>query len=117
LKKSAKKVPKPPQLIADANAISARPDSPPGKCEPRAGEKVVDRDRELRLAVSKHLHELQNTLWPVTVRLEMAVDEESCPSSLRETLNQLKCGVDEAMNIAALASALVNLPISEHDPS
>lgn len=106
-------------MIADAHAVPGSLDSPQGKCELPAGNNVVDHDRdhELRVAVSKHLHELQNSLWPVTVRLEIAADDESCPSTFRETLHQLKSGVDEAMNIAALASALVNSPIADRDPS
>lgn len=104
-------------MIADANVIPGSLDSAPGTCAARAGDAVVDPDRELRRAVSKHLHELQNTLWPVAVRIEIAASDDSCPSTFRETLDQLKSNVYEAMNIAALASALVNSPIIDRDPS
>lgn len=74
-------------------------------------------DEETRAALSIQLHELLNSLWPAAVRIELAMSEEFCPATFRETLEQLGCCIEEAMTIAAQASTLLNSPAGKCDPS
>ncbi|MBC7819264.1 MAG: hypothetical protein IAG10_20450 [Planctomycetaceae bacterium] len=72
---------------------------------------------DLREALSKHLHDLLNSLWPAAVQIELSISEETCPPKFRETLVELGRCVEEAMTIASQASVLVDSPTSERAPS
>jgi hypothetical protein len=71
---------------------------------------VQDVHESTREALSQHLHELLNSLWPAAVQIELAISEETCPPEFRETLEQIGRYVDEAMTIASQASELVDRP-------
>ena len=73
--------------------------------EDRAESEIV-----LRNALSRHLHDLLNALWPVSVRIELSISDETCPPQFRGTLEELGRCVEEAMTIASQASMLVGPP-------
>jgi hypothetical protein len=78
-----------------------------------AADVVVGIDSSVREQLSKHLHELLNSLWPAAARIELTIGDETCPRKFRETLELLRCSIEEAMTISARASALVDLPVSD----
>ena len=73
---------------------------------------LVGCDAAMRAALAKHLHDLLNSLWPASVRIELSITEETCPPMFRETLVELRRCVEEAMSIASQADALLHSPTS-----
>jgi hypothetical protein len=72
---------------------------------------------DLRAAVSKHLHDLLNSLWPAAVQIELSMSEATCPPKFRKRFEELGRCVEEAMTIASQASELVGSPTGERATS
>ena len=78
--------------------------------------KIHEFENHVRAALSKHLHDLLNSLWPVAARIELAIIEKKCPPEFHELLLQLGNAVEEAMTIASKASSLVDSRSGERTP-
>ncbi len=60
--------------------------------------------------LARHLHDLMNALWPAAASIEWSISEGTCPPKFHETLVEIGSCVNEAMTIAAQASALLGPP-------
>jgi hypothetical protein len=68
---------------------------------------ILEREREIHEALTRHLHELLNSLWAASLQIELACDMGSCPVELRHTLEQIRSSILEAMETAAQTSTLI----------
>lgn len=87
--------------------------------QPQSGRHALDPaaalESSVREKLSRHLHDLLNSLWPAAARIEMTIADKSCPQKFRETLELLRSSIEEAMAISAQASSLIDLPGSDRD--
>ena len=116
MKKSLKRS-RPTQSKVTADSISNGVDSRLRSSDQRTRDESSELDGGVCKTLSRHLHDLLNSLWPVAARIELSISDETCPPKFRETLEEFRHGVEEAMTIASQASATVDSPTNEREPS
>lgn len=69
---------------------------------------IPESDREVSQALTRHLHDLLNTLWAAAIQIEVACIEKSCPEEFHDTLERVRSHILEAMEIASRTSSLID---------
>jgi CheY-like chemotaxis protein len=83
---------------------------PAGQTPHRRGEAEAEAgpDRQFELALVRHVHDLQNSLWPLSVEADLSATDSTLPASVCEMWAKIGRSVQEAMTIAALISEVVD---------